>query len=105
MKFTPTQEQLDMKTYDDIKDIDISDDTFKLGYRTYRHDHRVATFFSSKFGVDVKAAFVAGGEINPTKTELEWGGANIMLFLANGNVIEMSNSEWAWITVTKGVNK
>ena len=94
-----------MKTYNNIKDIDISDGTFKYGYCIYRHDHRVATFFGSKFGMSVKAAFVAGGEIDPTETELEWGGARIMLFLSNGNVIEMSNSVWAWITVTKGVNK
>lgn len=69
-------------------------------YSIFKKDHHLKTYFESNLGMELKAVY-CDEQHHPEKGRLDWGASTILLFLKNGKIVELKNSEWASIDVVK----
>jgi hypothetical protein len=69
----------------------------------FKSDRYIRTYFEKLFGINIRRAYVSEcvNEMFPKGDELNWGTRRIILFLGNGNIVEMYNSEWATFQLYK----
>jgi len=97
-----------------LKEVDTSSiDEFHFEQLVWKKDHRAFTWLSAHLMMPLKAVYSVKNERltsvsndhQPSKKEkrsptenFSWHGQSLILFLRNGNVLKMTNSEWASIT-------
>lgn len=79
----------------ELKDVNISEDIyFEWGHRLFSQNEFVRTFMEKVFNTDISVCYM-DKRVSPSKVKLCWSAATIILFLKNGNIVELKNSEWA----------
>jgi len=88
-----------------LKEVNTDEDwSFTIAYREFTRDNKIRTFFERVFGGKLKAVYVSDyrvSKIEPFTNSLDIGGRYIIIFREDGQVVEMTNSEWGSITLLK----
>lgn len=83
----------DLKELKHYKDIDNLNE-FSVYYRDYKRSQSAKNDLNRVLETNYKHVFVAG-YIATTNDSIDWDSADIICITDKGNVIGMSNSEWA----------
>jgi hypothetical protein len=89
-----------------LKEVNLKDDlTFRYDRRDFMRDNHLQTFLSRVFGVRFAAVFAqftsSSGQLQPHRdaATVKIDATDLILFKENGEVIELTNSEWGHITL------
>lgn len=68
---------------------------FEYCYDDFKKNTSLRDYFSKLFGTKFKAAFSTNTKEYNVQHGLDWSGDSIILITNTGNVVYMTNSEWA----------
>lgn len=87
-----------MKTVTKVEIIEQFQDLqeFKNDGQVYYRNNKVREFLNKKLGSNLKAVFSTTKKYN-LDTGIDWSGDNMILINHKNEIVEMGNSEWAFI--------
>ena len=84
-----------------LSEVDPQKDTsFEWNNKLFILDLWLKNFFTKHFGMSIKSAYCPSKnsikiQRSQENAELRWNQTTILLFLENGNILRLENSEWA----------